>query len=122
MDLRGELGLGGDAPRMRTILGLDLGGTKTACVEGTFAGEILQRVEMPTQAARPFAETFPGIAEALAGVMERARAAGREPAAISVSVGGPLKIGEGVLINPPHLPGWHGVRLKAELERRFPAL
>ncbi|HEY9127165.1 MAG TPA: ROK family protein [Acidobacteriaceae bacterium] len=121
MDLRGELGIG-DAARVKTIVGLDLGGTKTACVEGTFGGEILQRVEMLTQAERPFAETFPAIADTLGLVMDRARAEGREIAAISVSVGGPLKIGEGILINPPHLPGWHGVALKAELEQRFPAL
>lgn len=106
----------------QSIAGLDVGGTKTACVEGSFDGEILQRVEMPTHASVPFVETFPAIAEVLGGVIERARAAGREIAAISVSVGGPLKIGEGILIDPPHLPGWHGVGLKAELERRFPAL
>lgn len=105
-----------------SVIGLDVGGTKTACVEGDFDGRILQRVEMPTRAEEPFAKTFPGIAEALGRVIERARTAGREVAAISVSVGGPLKIGEGFLIDPPHLPGWHGVGLKVELERRFPAL
>ncbi|MDR5730210.1 MAG: hypothetical protein RB191_22590, partial [Terriglobia bacterium] len=45
----------------RTILGLDIGGTKTACVEGTCDGRILQRVEMPTRAEEPFAATFPAI-------------------------------------------------------------
>ena len=43
----------------RTVLGLDIGGTKTACVEGTLDGRILERIEMPTRAAEPFAETFP---------------------------------------------------------------
>lgn len=106
----------------RSIVGLDVGGTKTACVEGNFAGQILHRVEIPTLATEPFAETFPAIADALGGVIERARTEKRAVAAISVSVGGPLKIGEGILIDPPHLPGWHSVGLKAELERRFPAL
>ena len=49
----------------RSIVGLDVGGTKTACVEGDFAGQILQRIEMPTHAMTPFAETFPAIADAL---------------------------------------------------------
>jgi glucokinase len=41
-------------------------------------------------------------------------------AAISVSVGGPLRIAEGFLLNPPHLPGWHDVPLKARLMEAFP--
>ena len=40
-------------PAARTILGLDIGGTKTACVEGTLDGQILQRTEMPTRATQP---------------------------------------------------------------------
>ncbi|HEU5351011.1 MAG TPA: ROK family protein [Terracidiphilus sp.] len=105
---------------MHTILGLDAGGTKTACVEGTAEGEILQRVEMPTRATEPFAQTFPRIVEALRGVKDRAESAGRSIAALSVSVGGPLRIQEGFLLNPPHLPGWHNVALRAALQAAFP--
>jgi len=47
---------------------------------------------------------------------------GRMPVALSVSIGGPLKIGEGFLIDPPHLPGWHGVALKRRLSEAFPSL
>jgi glucokinase len=91
----------------RTVLGLDIGGTKTACVEGTGAGRILQRVEIPTHATVPFSTTFPQIAAETAKMIDTAKRAGRTIAAISVSVGGPLKIEEGFLIDPPHLPGWH---------------
>lgn len=105
-----------------TILGFDIGGTKTAIVEGTRQAEILQREELATEAARPFAETFPRILAAARRVIETAEAAGRRITAVSVSIGGPLKIAEGVLIDPPHLPGWHGVRLKAALETAFPSL
>lgn len=45
----------------RTILGLDIGGTKTACVEGTTEGEILARVEWATEAWRPFSGFFRGL-------------------------------------------------------------
>lgn len=107
---------------MRTVLGFDIGGTKTACVEGNVAGEILQRIEMQTNAAEPFAATFPAIVERAQTLMRAAKDAGRVVAAVSVSIGGPLKIHEGVLINPPHLPGWHGVALKARLAEAFPGL
>lgn len=111
-----------DRPQTKTILGLDIGGTKSAVVEGTAGGCILQRFEMPTEAERPCIETLPRLLAMCAEAGDIAIRAGRCPAAISVSVGGPLNIAEGVLIDPPHLPGWHGVRLKDVIAESFPAL
>jgi len=104
----------------RTILGLDVGGTKTACLEGTLDARILQRIELPTMAKEPFDATFPGIVDGLKELIVIAESEGRRIAAISVSVGGPLKIREGILIDPPHLPGWHGAHLRVNLMRAFP--
>jgi glucokinase len=106
----------------RTVLGLDIGGTKTACVVGTLDGKILRRIEMPTRASEPFDATFPGIVAGMREQITNANGEGRSIAAISVSVGGPLKIREGILINPPHLPGWHGAHLRANLMRAFPGI
>jgi len=106
----------------RSIIGLDIGGTKTACIEGAFDATILQRMEMPTQAQRPFLSTFPQIVERVQSLMDNANKAGREIAAISVSIGGPLRIAEGFLIDPPHLPGWHQVPLKQQIEQTFPGI
>ncbi len=107
---------------LQSMLGFDIGGTKTAVVEGTREAEILQREELATEASRPFEETFPGILQTARQILETGAGAGREVMALSVSIGGPLRIAEGILINPPHLPGWHGVHLKARLEREFPNL
>jgi glucokinase len=106
----------------RSIIGLDIGGTKTACVEGAFDATIWQRVEMLTNAQHRFVATFPKITDRVQSLMANANAAGRTIAAISVSIGGPLKIGEGILIDPPHLPGWHHVPLKQHLEQSFPGI
>jgi glucokinase len=105
-----------------TLLGLDIGGTKTACVEGTSDACILQRSEFETHAAQPFAQTLPTLIAHARALIAQATRAGRSIRAISVSIGGPLRIEEGFLINPPHLPGWHGIPLKAELTRAFPGL
>lgn len=105
--------------RAMSILGLDIGGTKTAVVEGTREAAILQRRAVPTRAEEPFGQTFPHLAALMDETIRDAEAAGRRIEAISVSVGGPLRIGAGVLIDPPHLPGWHGVALKARLAERF---
>jgi glucokinase len=109
-------------PGQLSVLGLDVGGTKIACVEGTRDGRILQRVEMATMATRPFGQTLPLVVALLRRVLDGAEAVGRRAIALSISVGGPLRISEGVLIDPPHLPGWHGVRLKDCLGAQFPAL
>ncbi len=108
--------------RLQTILGFDVGGTKTAIVEGTHDAAILQREEILTKASRPFAETFPRVVATAQQMIKTAAAAGRQITALSVAVGGPLKIREGILIDPPHLPGWWGVNLKEALQREFPHL
>lgn len=109
-------------PANQAIIGLDIGGTKTAVVEGSAQAEILQREVISTEASRPFDETFPRIADLIKKTIEASRQSSREAIAISVSIGGPLKIAEGVLIDPPHLPGWRGVRLKERLVDEFPNL
>jgi glucokinase len=106
----------------RTILGLDIGGTKTACVEGTPDARILQRSEFETRATEPFAQTFTTLLAHARAIIDNAAREGRAIGAISVSIGGPLKIEEGFLIDPPHLPGWHHVPLKARLMDAFPGM
>jgi glucokinase len=110
------------APLLQSLIGLDVGGTKIAAVEGTGAGEILQRLEIPTRAALPFEQTLPNMLGLVCQQIAVARSAGRQVVALSVAVGGPLQIEAGVLRNPPHLPGWHDVRLKQRLSQSLPGL
>ena len=110
------------APQLRSLIGLDIGGTKIACIEGTGGADILQRRELPTRATQPFEQTLPDILAMIHQLMVVASAAGREIVALSVSIGGPLRIDSGVLHNPPHLPGWHHTRLKERLSQSVPKL
>lgn len=112
----------GRIDRSNTIIGLDVGGTKTAVVEGTFDADILQRKEILTEAREPFDETFPGLVAIIEQTIASSIEGGRNVMALSVSIGGPMRIEEGVLIDPPHLPGWRDVRLKDRLIDRFPDL
>ncbi len=105
-----------------SIIGFDLGGSKVACVEGTFDGRILARREIPSPATEPFAQVLPVLTALIRERLEEAGRAGRRAAAISVSVGGPLRIEAGVLIDPPHLPGWHHAPLKQSLAAAFPGI
>jgi len=106
----------------QTIIGLDIGGTKTAIVEGTKEGEILQRNEFLTQSEKPFLEISSHFFNLINETMQNSEKKGRKSIAISVSIGGPLKIKEGFILDPPHLPGWHNLDLKEIIEKQFPNL
>ncbi|HZU21559.1 MAG TPA: ROK family protein [Terriglobales bacterium] len=112
--------MGSDA--QQTIVGIDVGGTKTAVVEGSYAGEILRRQEFETEAEKPYKETCWRIYAAIDRTLKLAAYEGRKAGVISVSIGGPLRISEGFILDPPHLPGWHNLALQSELARRFSQL
>ena len=107
---------------MKFIIGLDVGGTKTAVVLGDAGGTIHDRVEFPTRAPHVrdgFDTTFARLCGCIEQVRQHAGARGRKPDVISVSIGGPLDIERGIIYSPPNLPGWDAIPLKELLEKRF---
>ncbi len=98
------------------ILGLDIGGTKTAVILGTQHGEIQWRMQFLTRPERGFKIVFAELATNIATAL---RSAPKTVAAISVSIGGPLDVLKGVIKSPPNLPGWTNVPLKKLLAERF---
>ncbi len=98
------------------LLGFDIGGTKTAAVLGTLAGEILARDETPTPSSEPFEAAF----QQMVTLADRLLAsASVQPQSISVAVGGPLDIERGVIYSPPHLPTWVKAPLKDRLAAHY---
>ena len=103
---------------MSTIIGLDVGGTKTAILLGEITGaalNIVARREIATQASDAFEVTFERICAEIDAIVM----AGHTFDAISVSIGGPLKIEEGIILRTNHLPNWENVRLKDILSARY---
>ncbi len=98
------------------IVGLDVGGTKTAVVAGDRRGNILARDTFPTGAARGFDDVFARLRESVARVLS---AMSGPPAALSVSIGGPLDVLRGIIKSPPNLPGWDAIPLKEMLSRLY---
>lgn len=101
------------------ILGLDIGGTKTAVVVGDFAGHVAARSEFATCPDRGFSATFSQLIETIERVRNEAERAGHAPSVVSVSIGGPLDIERGIVQSPPNLPGWDDIPLKAMLAERI---
>jgi len=98
------------------ILGLDIGGTKSAVVLGTASGEILWRKQFATAPLRGF---LPVYSELVATAKE-ALASRTEPVeCIGVSIGGPMDSLTGVIKSPPNLPHWDDIPLKRKLEEEF---
>ena len=104
---------------MDILVGLDIGGTKTAIVQGTRQGEILARRAFATAPERGFAATWSDLCREVDAMLGAAQSAGRWPLALSVSIGGPLDIARGIIYSPPHLPGWDAIPLKEMLNERF---
>jgi glucokinase len=99
------------------ILGLDIGGTKTAVACGDRAGRTFERSAFATRPERGFAAVFDELCQHVDAIQRRSAAAGKSCTAVSVSIGGPLEIEPGIVHSPPNLPGWDQIPLRDLLER-----
>jgi glucokinase len=85
------------------ILGIDLGGTKSAAIIGTPSGEVLARVSGPTLADEGPRKVVPF----LIGLAREVIAQAPEPiAGIGISAGAPADAARGRVFEAPNLPGW----------------
>jgi glucokinase len=98
------------------MVGVDIGGTKTAVVLCDQPVQILWRAEFST-----LPEHGPEHAiEKIVGLIRRGQAeTGCEIHSIGVSCGGPLDRLRGVIQRPPNLSTWDGVPVKSILENEF---
>ncbi|MFH0991677.1 MAG: ROK family protein [bacterium] len=98
------------------IIGVDVGGTKTAVVLGTAQAKIVWRKQFPTHAHRGYKKIYQ---ELIAMIAEALKNSPEPVKAISVSIGGPLDVLKGIIKSPPNLPGWDDVPLKQMLSEQF---
>jgi glucokinase len=104
---------GPDAARPSFVLGLDIGGTKLAAGVVGSAGQVRSFLVESTNAGD-------GPELGLERLFELGRRAVAESGvdwaeihAVGIGAGGPLDTARGVLIAPPHLPGWRDVPVVA---------
>ncbi len=109
-------GYGEDDRSKPLLVGVDIGGTKTAVVLSVEPPDALWRAEFAT-----LPEHGPrGAIDEIIALIHRglAEASGRATS-IGVSCGGPLDRATGIIQRPPNLPTWDDVPLKALLEAEF---
>ena len=96
-------------------IGIDLGGTNLRVAAVTPEGERLDSISLPTRLAAGPHAVLDDMASSIRQIMERQSG---ELLGIGVGSPGPLELPRGVLHHPPNLPGFDGLNLRAELERR----
>jgi glucokinase len=98
------------------LVGVDIGGTKTAVLISLEAPSVLDRIEFPTKPAKGPEPAVYLIKEGIRDLVSKHRL---KPTAIGVSCGGPLDHVGGVIQAPPNLTTWVDVPIKAILEEEF---
>lgn len=101
------------------ILGIDLGGTKSAAVIGTAEGKVVARVSGPT----PAEEGPESVVPFLIGLAQEVISQSPQPVVgIGVSAGAPTNAATGHVFEAPNLPGWgqdEGIPLAERLSKEF---
>lgn len=92
---------------MKTYIGVDIGGTKTAVVKGDEAGNISKKIRFETCGGKDAC-----IAKILSCIKELGTAD-----AVGISCGGPLDNKKGIILSPPNLPGWDEVHITEIIEK-----
>ena len=103
---------------MTLLLGLDIGGTKSAAVVGDGDGNVLARISAPTP-RESSAEAVTLFCDMARAVCRKQGVAVADMAALGVSYGGPIHSAAGLVLTPPNLHDWKPMPLKALLETEF---
>ena len=101
------------------LAGVDIGGTKTAIVLAADPPAILTRIVFPTA---PESGPEPALAAIRQNIRKALSSRQRSTAdlkAIGVSCGGPLDPVNGLIQEPPNLPGWKDIPITSILENEF---
>ena len=99
------------------IVGVDIGGTKVACVLADAGGIILARQWQSTRAGEGWQAVVNQLLEMCEAVMQGVSREGIR--GIGISCGGPLDSLRGIVYSPPNLPGWDAVPIVRLFEERF---
>ncbi|NLZ54617.1 MAG: ROK family protein [Thermoanaerobacteraceae bacterium] len=101
------------------VIGLDLGGTKIATCLMDKSGSIVKKVTVPTLAIEGPDAVISRMKSSVYEVMKQANVKKKDIVAMGVGSPGPLDAKNGVIKNPPNLPGWVEVPLRDELYNEF---
>lgn len=103
----------------KSLVGIDIGGTKIATCVMRKDGEVIAQEEVPTKAKEGPKAVISRIKDTVYHVLDQGQVAKDDVEAIGVGMPGPLDIKKGLVKNPPNLPGWIDIPLTKILEEEF---
>lgn len=106
-------------PKRSLLIGVDIGGTKTAIVASLKPPAIIDRIEFQTRPERGAEPALGLIKKAIDDLLCKHRLKHAAIRAIGVSCGGPLDRLRGMIQAPPNLSTWVDIPIKAILEEEF---
>jgi glucokinase len=101
------------------VIGVDIGGTKIATGIVHSAGKIKQKIVVPTLAEKGFKTSLGQVFLSIRDVIKISRVKMSDIGGIGVCAPGPLDPLNGIVHNPPNLPGWREVPLVKLIRNRF---
>ncbi len=101
------------------LLGIDIGGTKTAVCVGRADGTILSSQRMPTQPGEGPAAWRQRLGVLVRGVTQEAGVTLSAIASVGMACPGPMSVARGMMLAPPNMRGWVDVPVKAWVEEDF---
>lgn len=99
---------------MSVLIGIDIGGTKTAVSLGRSDGSVIDKIAFATEAV--VEEVLSSIYTAVEELTARHNGT---PSAIGISCGGPLDSKQGIIQSPPNLPTWKDIPVVKLVHQRF---
>lgn len=105
----------------RYSIGVDLGGTNLRVaayrVDSTAEGTIVESVGIPTRVVDGPDAVVEDMSGAILALLDR-HGPGANFAGLGVGTPGPLELPDGIMRNPPNLPGFDGYNLREAIERK----
>jgi glucokinase len=105
--------------KIKYILGLDVGGTKSGVILGTFEGKVLATTRFATDVKLGFQNTWKNFKSSIQKILTENKLNASDLTAIGVSCGGPLDAVKGIVYSPPNLPGWDEIHITEMLEKEY---
>ena len=100
-------------------LGLDIGGTKSAAVLSTKYGEVIDRIESPTETAHAPSAVIDRLCRGAEELLIRNAVSKDRVLGVGVAAGGPMDAEAGIVCSPPNLPGWDNVPVVKMVSERL---
>lgn len=101
------------------IIGIDLGGTKISAAMADRNGRIIEQITVPTEAGRGKKHVIDMISSLVDALYRGTGKSPRDVKCLGIGAPGPVIAEKGLVIDPPNLPGWKKVPLRAILEKRL---